>query len=388
MRLSHFIRENLEIILQEWEDFAESLHMLAEANKQKLRDHAEQMLMVICNDLDTYQCEQDSVEKSKGNAPEVATDTAAETHAEDRLQSGFTIEELTAEYRAMRASVLRLWQRREKNADEVAMQDMLRFNEAIDQALTESVARFSSMTRDSQNVFLAILGHDVRNPLGAIRMGAQFLLLDDDLPKQYRTVAARIVGSTKRVTEIVSDLIDYSTGNLGSGMPIKPAPMDFAPECRQVVNEIRSLHPECPMELDVSGDMRVVWDAARISQALSNLVANAVQHGKKGQPVWVTVKGGEQVVLSVQNMGAAIDPSRLRAMFDPAQHFAIRSASERSGSDADNLGLGLYIAREIVTAHGGTISVTSTALEGTSFTVTLPREATAAAPPARPASDS
>jgi signal transduction histidine kinase len=234
------------------------------------------------------------------------------------------------------------------------------------------------MMRDSQNVFLAILGHDVRNPLGAIRMGAQFLLLDEALPEQYRTVASRIVGSTKRVTEIVSDLIDYSTGNLGSGMPLKPLPIDFAPECRQVVDEIRALHPERTVELDVSGDMHVVWDGARMNQALSNLVANAVQHGKKGHPVWVTVKGGKQIVLSVQNMGAAIDPSRLRTMFDPAQHFAIRSASERSSSDADNLGLGLYITREIVTAHGGRISVTSTESAGTSFTVTLPRTAGAA----------
>ncbi|MES2759978.1 MAG: HAMP domain-containing sensor histidine kinase [Pseudomonadota bacterium] len=379
MRLARFIRENIETILQEWEDFAVSLHTLAAANKQKLRDHAEQMLMVICTDLDTHQDEQDSVDKSKGKAPAVAKDTAAETHAEDRLHSGFTIEELTAEYRAMRASVLRLWQRREKGADELAVQDMLRFNEAIDQALTESVARYSSMMRDSQNVFLAILGHDVRNPLGAIRMGAQYLLLDEALPERYHTVAARIVGSTKRVTEIVSDLIDYSTGNLGSGMPIKPVAMDFAPECHQVVDEIRALHPDRAVELDVSGDMHVVWDGARMTQALSNLVANAVQHGKGGHPVWVTVKGGDDVVISVQNMGAAIEPSRMRAMFDPAQHFAIRSASERSGSDADNLGLGLYIAREIVTAHGGTISVTSTESAGTSFTVTLPRAATAAA---------
>ncbi|MET0857977.1 MAG: HAMP domain-containing sensor histidine kinase [Telluria sp.] len=377
MRLSTFIRENIEVILQEWEDFAESLHVLAEANKGKLRDHAEQMLTVICADLDTYQNEADSVAKSKGNAPVVAADTAAETHAEDRLNSGLTIEELTAEYRALRSSVLRLWQRRCKTADELAMQDMLRFNEAIDQALTESVARYSSMMHDSQNVFLAILGHDVRNPLGAIRMGAQFLLHDASLPAQYHTVASRIVGSTKRVTEIVSDLIDYSTGNLGSGMPIKPAPMDFGPECRQVVDEIRSMHPERAIELDVSGNLQVVWDAARMSQALSNLVANAVQHGVRNQPVWVTIKGGEEVELSVQNMGSAIEPSRLRAMFDPAKHFAIRSANERSGSAADNLGLGLYIAREIVTAHGGAISVTSTESSGTSFTVTLPRTASA-----------
>lgn len=373
VRLSNFIRENIEVILQEWEDFALTLQPLADSNKLKLRDHAQQMLMVICTDLDTAQCKQESIEKSKGKAPTEAHDTVAETHAEDRLQSGFTIEELMAEYRSMRASVLRLWQERVKQADELAVQDMLRFNEAIDQALTESVARYSQKTRDSQHVFLAILGHDVRNPLGAIRMGAQFMLLDEQLPEKHRTVATRMLGSTKRVTDIVNNLIDYSTGNLGSGMPIKAAPVDFEPVCHQVVDEIRALHPSRAIELDVSGDLHVTWDAARVSQALSNLVANAVQHGAKGEPVWVTVKGGADIVLSVQNMGAAMEASRLRTMFDPAQHFAVRTASERSSSEADNLGLGLYITREIVNAHGGSISVTSTESAGTSFTVTLPR---------------
>lgn len=375
VRLSRFIRENIEVILQEWEDFAMTLHPLVDSTKHKLRDHAQQMLMVICTDLDTDQCEQDSIEKSKGNAPDECDDTAAESHAADRLESGFTIEELMAEYRAMRASVLRLWQQRVKGADELAVQDMLRFNEAIDQSLTESVARFSEMTRNAQNVFLAILGHDVRNPLGSIGMGAQVLLLDGTLPPKYLKVAARMAASTKRVNEIVGDLIDFSTGHLGGGMPIKPVPLDFGPECTQIVEEIRAFHPERQVKLELSGDMHVNWDRARINQALSNLVANAIQHGAKDQPVWVSVQGGDMMTLSIQNMGAPMEASHLRTLFDPAQRIAVRSASARAASDSDNLGLGLYIARDIVSAHGGVIAVTSTLTEGTTFTLTLPREA-------------
>ena len=374
MRLSLFIRENIEVILQEWEDFAVTLHPLVDSTKKKLRDHAQQMLAVICTDLDTEQGEQDSIEKSKGKAPDAGDDTAAEIHAADRLESGFMIEELMAEYRAMRASVLRLWQQRVKVADEMAVQDMLRFNEAIDQALTESVARYSEMARDAQNVFLAILGHDVRNPLGAIGMGAEVLLLDPALPPHHRKVATRIGASTRRVNEIVNDLIDFSTSNLGSGMPIKPAPLDFGPECTHVVEEIRAFHPDRQVKLEILGDMHVNWDRARINQALSNLVANAIQHGDKDQPVWVTAWGGDAMTLSIQNMGAPIDQSHLRTLFDPAQQIAVRSTSARATGDADHLGLGLYIARDIVTAHGGTITVTSTQAAGTTFTLTLPRE--------------
>lgn len=375
MRLSAFIRENIEVILQEWEDFAETLHPLVGSNRQKLRDHAQQMLVVICADLDTDQDDQESIEKSKGNAPAEANDTAAESHAADRLESGLSIEELMAEYRAMRASVLRLWQNRVKGADELAVQDMLRFNEAIDQSLTESIARYSQLTRDTQNVFLAILGHDVRNPLGAISMGAQVLLLDATLSSKQRKIAERITTSTRRVNDIVSDLIDFSTSNLGGGMPIKPAPMDFGPQCTHIVEEIRAFHPEHHIKLELAGDLNVTWDRVRINQALSNLVANATQHGAKDQPIRVSVQGFDAITLTIQNMGEPMAPSHLRTLFDPAKRIAVRSASARAADDADHLGLGLYITRDIINAHGGAITVSSTLTEGTTFTVTLPRAA-------------
>ena len=91
MRLSVFIRSNIEIILQEWEDFASTLEPLVDSTRRQLRDHAQQMLMVICADLDTYQCAQESIDKSQGNAPPELTATAAEIHAADRLESGFAI---------------------------------------------------------------------------------------------------------------------------------------------------------------------------------------------------------------------------------------------------------------------------------------------------------
>ena len=385
MRLSQFIRENMEVILQEWEDFATSLHPLYSSSKLQLRDHAQEMLKVICIDLDTFQTNADSVEKSHGNGPDAgAGDTAAEVHAADRLESGFSIEELMAEYRAVRASVLRLWQRRVKSADEFEVQDMVRFNEAIDQSLTESITRYSSMLRETQNVFLAILGHDVRNPLGAISMGSQLLLLDESLTPKQNKLASRILGSTQRVNEIVSDLLDFATGHLGSGIPVRPEGFDFRPECQAVVEEIRTFYPGRRIELDISGDLDVCWDRARIGQALSNLIANAVQHSHKGTPVWVSVNGAETVEWVIQNEGDVISPAHMRTMFDPIKQFVIKSATERSSSHTNNLGLGLYITREIVSAHGGQVTVASSADDGTTLTVHLPRmmaaEVTAAAP--------
>lgn len=375
VRLSKFIRDNMEVILQEWENFALTLNPLRSSGKLKLRDHAQQMLYVICTDLDTHQNETDGIDKSRGLAPSVGADTAAEIHADDRMHSGFAVEELLAEYRAMRASVLRLWQAQASTDDTLELEDMLRFNEAVDQSLTESVGRFSSLVRDSQNVFIAILGHDVRNPLGAISMGAQILMYDETLPVNHQKVAMRILDSTTRVTELVGDLLDFSTSHLGGGIPVNPAEYDLGQQCELVVGEMRTAHPERQITLEMTGDLSVTWDRARINQALSNLVGNAVQHGTSGEPVWVSVHGGDEVVITIQNLGQIMDPSSMRTLFDPGKRFAMRPANQRNNGGQDHMGLGLYITREIVAAHDGRIQVTSTNTDGTTFTLTLPRTA-------------
>ena len=383
MRLSKFILANMEAILQEWEDFAGTLHSLAHAmNKRELRDHAEAMLRVIVADLDTAQARQQSIEKSQGLAPELPIDTAAEVHAADRLASGFTIEQLTAEYRALRASVLRLWLPKTDSISADEMADMVRFNEAIDQALTESIARYSIMLRESQNLFLAILGHDVRSPLGAISMGAQLLLLDEALPAKSLRLATRILRSSKRVEEIVRDLLDFSTSHLGDGIPIAPTALDFAAVCDNVVEEVRTVHAERRITLALHGDLRVVWDGPRIGQAFANLLINGIQHGSDSDAVAVVVTGGkDDIVWSVNNSGEPIPTPVLRTIFDPARRFALRPASERSPGQAQNLGLGLYIAREIISAHGGRIAIASSKADGTTFTVQIPRHARHVRPP-------
>ena len=376
MKLSKFILQNLEKILQEWEDFAGTI--VAPGNTMdavELRDHAEAMLKVIAADLDTFQNEQESIEKSQGLAPDASTETAAEIHAAARLGSGFSGDQVMAEYRALRSSVLRLWSRRTDitTADEI--RDMVRFNEAIDQAITESLGRYSQMVRESQNLFLAILGHDVRTPLGAISMGAQVLLLDPTLPSKAVKVGARIMNSAKRVDVIVRDLLDFSTTHLGEGIPINPHDTHLGDICENLVEEIRTFHADQKIEVLVSGNLRGVWDGPRISQAVSNLLSNAVQHGDPDTPIKVALHGEkERVVWTIQNRSELIPAAKLRTLFDPVKRFAIRSTEQRVLGNMKNLGLGLYVAREIVKAHDGKIEVKSTKSDGVTFTITLPRQ--------------
>jgi signal transduction histidine kinase len=374
MKLSTFILSNLESILQEWEDFASTLEPLVNANKKELRDHAAAVLAVVAADLDTPQAEHESIAKSKGLGPQTADDTAAEIHAADRVAAGFSGEQVMAEYRALRSSVLRLWACQVDTPTSGDMEDMVRFNEAIDQAQTESMARYAKMLREAQNLFLAILGHDVRTPLGAISMGAQVLLQDQSLPSKALKVGLRIFNSSKRMDAIVRDLLDFSTSHLGDGIPVDPHTVDLSEICHGVVEEARTFHPDRKIELTIEGDLSGAWDGARMAQVFSNLVSNAVQHGRPESVIKVAIRGlPDEVIYEVCNEAELIPPARLRTLFDPVKRFAIRPASERVASPTQNLGLGLYVVKQIVAAHEGQVSVTSSEEDGVVFSARLPR---------------
>ena len=375
MKLAAFILENLEPILNEWEDFASSLAPLEDATKIELRDHAAAVLKVIAADLQTPQAEHQSIAKSRGMALAVGGNTAAQLHAEERVAAGFSGEQVMAEYRALRSSVLRLWAQNAEITTSDAIQDMIRFNEAIDQAQTESMARYAKMLREAQNLFLAILGHDVRTPLGAVSMGAQVLLMDQTLPSKALKVGLRILNSSKRMDAIVRDLLDFSTTHLGEGIPIDPRTVDLLEICQHTIDEAKTFHPDRQFELKAEGNLEGAWDGQRLGQAFSNLISNAIQHSTPESAIRVSISGSaDQVIYAVQNEAEVFSATKLRTLFDPVKRFAIRPASERVGVRMQNLGLGLYVVKEIVNAHDGEIFVSSSKEEGVTFTVRLPRQ--------------
>jgi signal transduction histidine kinase len=374
IRLSDFIVENMESILQAWEDFARTIEPPAlTMDDEELRDHARQMLVAIAGDLNTPQSSEQQSDKAQGKAPRRdKSDTAAETHAEARLLSGYTVVQLVSEYRALRSSVLSLWSAASKTGRTTDMDDVTRFNEAVDQALTESVARYEHMVKQSQNMFLAILGHDLRNPLGTVVTGASFIMQAVDIPAKYILVATRMFNSGQRMNKLIGDLIDYTRTHLGAGLPIRRKPGNLAWLCTHAVNEVRTWHPERIIELVAPESMEVVVDEDRVAQVLSNLIGNAVQHGNGDVPVTVTLTTqGEDALISVHNLGPAIEPKKLAGIFEPLVRLSRNDASDYT--ERTSLGIGLFIAREIVLAHGGEITVESSEAAGTTFTVRLPR---------------
>ena len=220
-------------------------------------------------------------------------------------------------------------------------------------------------TAELREQFIAVLGHDLRNPVSAIMAGSGFLL---DLPQEpvQRTVLQRIRSSGERISRLIDDVLDFARGRLGGGMPLAREPVVLADLAERVVTEIVGAHPERTVRVSTGGHAAARLDPVRVTQLLSNLVANAVEHAAPDEPIDVRVEGGADVTrLTVVSRGRPIERAVLTRLFQPY----FRSADDRPRS---GLGLGLYIAAEIARAHGGRITADSTDEGVTTFTVELP----------------
>ena len=371
MRLADFIQRDLEAILIQWEAFAATLlPAAADMDSQALRDHAEQILRAVCKDLETSQNDEQRAQKSKGLAagPIDARNTAAEAHALLRAQGGFDVNQMTSEYRALRASVLHSWAKACEPSD-ILVPDMLRFNEAIDQAVAESVAFFNAQIEKERNLLLGMLGHDMRGPLQVIQLTARYLS-KADAPTDVLTAAARLLKSSASLKVLLDDLLDFNRTKLGLGITISPVPVDLVEAFSAEIEQLRVAHPGRSIGLEANGDVSGVWDINRLNQLLGNLVVNAIKYGAFSSPVRIVLEGlPAEVRFAVHNHGPKIEQSMLAQIFEPLK----RGSDNQfvSGSEG-SFGLGLYIAREIAMAHHGDISAKSDENE-TVFTVRLPR---------------
>lgn len=234
----------------------------------------------------------------------------------------------------------------------------------------QSTERALLLERDAAELrdqFIAVLGHDLRNPLFAMTAGAELLLRRGQDPRTT-SVLGHIVTSGQRASRLVADVLDFARGRLGGGITVKLAPCpDLSGSLRHVVDEIQGVYPDRSLQLDMGEIDGVVCDRERVGQLVSNLVSNAVIHGAKGSPVKVTAeRNTDGLMISVHNQGPVIEEPVLLRLFQPFS----RRGQDRAGS---GLGLGLYIAQQIAIAHAGHLTVASSAEAGTLFSFYLPQ---------------
>jgi signal transduction histidine kinase len=375
MKLSQFIEAHIEKILEEWDQFALTLFPSgAHVSARELRDHAHEILMELTEDMDTAQSAQQQADKSKGEESKAdEADSAASAHGVERHYSGFTLTELAAEFRALRATVLRLWLPEVSTMTAQVARDMVRFNEAIDQALAESVATYSRQNSRARDTFLAILGHDLRSPLMGIRLSAKMLQKPEVTTSAIEQAGTRILTSAALMSSMVNDLLEYGRGQLGGIIRVKRQPVDLQTIGQVAIEEAQTAHPEFRFALETSGELHGNFDGARLQQVFSNLLNNAAQYGYPTHVVNLMMQGQtDHVTVQVCNAGPVIPPELLKAIFDPLVQLSM--GENPTGPFSNSAGLGLYIARELTFGHQGTIKAESSVEGGTVFTVELPRK--------------
>lgn len=385
MRLSAFILENMEPILQEWEDFARALGAVTEAmDAMALRDHAKNILRDVAADLETYQSKAQQEAKSKGdtsNNPSAAPDSGAEMHGIVRAMEGFTLDQMLSEYRALRASVLRLWTKKGGIDDTSEAEQVTRFNEAIDEALAESARRYA---RDVERLIAAAhakermaalgtlstgLGHDMSNVLMPMRVSLD-QLEQTALPPESKA----LLDSLRRAMEHLRGL----TRGLWS-LSVDPEDTEASPASTRLHTwwaEANSpykwaLAPD--VQLHASGvDSPTLPPVAIpkhvLMQAVFNLVQNASDalSARGGGNVWVSATAAEDgttVSLAVRDDGPGMDPETLARCTEP--FFTTKPRGRGTG-------LGLSLVRTALERHRGRLLIESSPDNGSTFTLVMP----------------
>jgi signal transduction histidine kinase len=278
------------------------------------------------------------------------------SHTETALENALLCRELSSSASQLERRVI------ERTAD------LARANRELARNQTELAAAVAFREQ-----VLAIVGHDLRNPLGAISLSASMALRRgdqlQDLSQETRRALGRIDAAATRMVEMIGTLLDFAQSRFRARLPISPEAMSLEDVVRKVVDELLTTNPGRPIELHLDGSWRGLWDPARIAQVVSNLVGNALTHGAATEPVRVSLSSADDaVVLEVRNRGPLIPAELMPVLFEPFRRGRTSAKTSRLGG----LGLGLYIAHQIVVGHGGTIVARSTADEGTTFTVRLP----------------
>jgi signal transduction histidine kinase len=278
---------------------------------------------------------------------------------------GFDLATVVREYAVLRNCILDAV---EDAGVALTIDELRSLADSINAGIADAVVEYSESRTRIIELFLGVLTHDLRDPLNAVSTGAQLIMRhQSELPAVVIRVCGRISVSAERMASLLNELMDFSRAGLGGGLRLRRRFIDLYDVTSSVVDELEISYPDRTFQVEVEGSCTGFWDADRMAQVISNVGTNAVRYGTKESPVSFRIRAvGEEGIIEVHNFGSVIPKATATTLFDPFV------TDPKNGGT----GLGLYIVREIVRAHDGTIEVESSEAAGTTFRIRLPRGVT------------
>lgn len=368
MRLHEFMRANIEAILTIWEhEFNHGASTGSTMDFGPRRALTRKILLEIASELETGSA------ATFGTLLQPPHDEArsASNHGDQRLAIGYTLQQLQSEYRILRHVVVSEWIKVRRSWLIQEIMDMATFNAALDRALGASTSAYVAGLDRSRDLFVGVLGHDLRGPINAALMSIFLLGRDPNLNEQSRAALSRSERSVMQMNDLVSELLDFVSAHFGLHRQISFAEVSMTKICEEAIGDAQTIYPTRKFVATFAEDTAGRWDAHRVRQAVYNLLRNANEHGDAAAPVTITTHSDkDSVTVEVHNQGNPIPPLSLARVFDP---FIQASSGEINMQPQGSIGLGLFIVRDVATMHDGRVSVDSTVKNGTVFSIKLPR---------------
>lgn len=348
-RLGTYIIDNADRIVAAWQTAVAPQALL-------MQEQAKPFVMALAGEV----------------AADAADATVAAVRAALRAVPHFDIEAMHAQLCSLRSAVTTMWLDGEAPLTADSFRELQRLHAAIDRAVGEAIARHALQIERSRSLFLGMLGHDLRTPLGAIALACQYLERPEIPPERRLEAIGRVARSAAAMEGMIRDMLDFARARLGKEMPVAATPGDIGAVCRHALEEACDAHPRCDFRFDIDRGLQADMDAGRMRKVVVNLLNNAAKNGARGMPVLCAARrDGETVRVRVRHCGPVLTAAAMQALFDPIAQLAVADA-DAEGNPPANLGLDLFIAREIVRAHGGEMTVTCGDGDQTEIAFTLP----------------
>jgi signal transduction histidine kinase len=381
-RISSLLHQHHELLIEQWIALVLSDPEVPEANRlteEALRDHIPRLLARMRDLLMAETVKHAATSASRSEVINGSVASPAQAHALHRFANGYTLGHALREMTHFRATVVDLCG---KEGAHLEGHEAKLLQAMIDAALTTVAVEMEQAARNDLEIererlrqevefrerFMGILGHDLRNPLSAVLNAATLLQESASIPPSESWILQRITTSADRMARMISDLLDVTRARSGGRLPVRPGPADLRVICLQVAEELRMVHQDRSILVSSRGDTQGEWDADRLAQLVQNLVSNALDYSPAETSIRVSVHGRPGgALLRVHNRGPSIRPEQARSIFEPFQR------GEDETRRSEGLGLGLFIAHQIATSHGGSLRVRSGPVLGTTFTAAFPR---------------